>query len=303
MIVDPSECAGYIVDIHGERGRAWLRGLPGLIAACAQRWSLTVLPPFKGLSYNYVTPAIRADGTPVVIKAGVPHIELWCEIDALRLLDGDGTARLLDADPAGGALLLERLLPGTPLSDVPDDDEVTRVTAEVIRRQWKPVPVGNRFATVRGWVAGFARLRGRFGGGAGPLPERQIALAEALFAELLAGSARETLIHGDPHPQNILRAERKPWLAIDPKGVVGDPLYDLATFINSYPDDVPDADWLRGEQRRAAQLAELLNLDARLLLRWALGHLIMAGWWTFEDHGRGWEKAFHHAAVLEQALR
>ena len=76
MIVDPGGCARKVVDIHGEAGSRWLERLPSIIADCAERWSLSVLPPFDELSYNYVTPAVRADGTQVVLKAGVPSSEL-----------------------------------------------------------------------------------------------------------------------------------------------------------------------------------------------------------------------------------
>ncbi|MEA3308901.1 MAG: hypothetical protein U9Q70_05255 [Chloroflexota bacterium] len=77
----PESFARTTVEVHGEAGRAWLRDLPALLAACERRWALTVGPPFA-LSYNYVAPAIRADGTEVVLKAGVPHPELRTEIAA-----------------------------------------------------------------------------------------------------------------------------------------------------------------------------------------------------------------------------
>jgi streptomycin 6-kinase len=64
QIIDPSECAANIVDVHGEVGREWLGRLPGMIAECANRWSLDILAPFEGLSYNYVAPATTADGSP-----------------------------------------------------------------------------------------------------------------------------------------------------------------------------------------------------------------------------------------------
>ena len=94
----PDDFARTMVELHGETGVEWLNRLPSLIADCARRWSLTVLPPFEPLSYNYVAPAIRADGTDVVLKMGVPNPELLTEIKALRLYDGRGIVQLLDAD-------------------------------------------------------------------------------------------------------------------------------------------------------------------------------------------------------------
>jgi len=86
-----------------------------------------VAPPFLNMSYNYVAPAVRADGSQAILKLGVPHPELSSEIAALRHYDGHGCARLLEADPERGALLIERLLPGNMLLDLTDDEEATRI--------------------------------------------------------------------------------------------------------------------------------------------------------------------------------
>jgi len=118
-----------IVALHGDRGASWWRELPQLLERCARRWSLRILPPFDNLSYNYVAPAVRADGSEVVLKVGVPHPELLSEMAALRHYDGRGSVRLLDADEAWGALLLERLRPGAMLVTVDDDEAATRVAA------------------------------------------------------------------------------------------------------------------------------------------------------------------------------
>src|SRR5579859_113968 len=98
----PEDFARRMVEVHGAAGGAWVAQLPALLAACAARWELAVGPPFPGLSYNYVAPATRADGTPVVLKVGVPEPELANGITALRLYDGEGAVRLLDADADRG---------------------------------------------------------------------------------------------------------------------------------------------------------------------------------------------------------
>jgi len=185
MSIDPSGCAGKIVDIHGAQGVEWLACLPAIIAGCARRWSLTVLPPFADLSYNYVAPAIRQDGTHVVLKAGVPHPELSREIAALRHFDGQSIVRLLDLDPKVGVLLLEQLEPGTPLSGIEDDEEATRISARLMRSLWKPALSVHCFATLAGWAAGLTKLRAHFDGGCGPFPVKLVDKAERLFEELI----------------------------------------------------------------------------------------------------------------------
>src|SRR5688572_28055956 len=115
-----------------EEGTTWLERLPALIAECEAQWSIRVLPPFPNLSYNYVAPAVRADGSDAVIKLGVPNPEMLTEIAAMRLYYCHGIARLLEADSERGMMLFERLLPGTPLTSVADDVEATRIAAQVM---------------------------------------------------------------------------------------------------------------------------------------------------------------------------
>lgn len=299
MIIDPGVCAKKIVDIHGEAGRAWLERLPTTLAHCAREWSLEVLPPFAELSYNYVTPAITADGTPVVIKAGVPSQELAREAEALGVFDGHGVVQLLDADMGLGVMLLERVEPGASLADVDDDETVTQAAVSVMRQLWTPAPAGHGLASVSGWAAGLGALRAHFCGGYGPFPQDLVETVERLYAELLDPQGERTLIHGDLHPQNILSARRMPWLAIDPKGVVGDPMWDVATFVCSISRLLAASDQRRTLARRLDQVAGELDLDRQLVAKWGLAHCVLSGWWSYEDHGGGWEWAFERARLLE----
>jgi len=301
MDVDPRGCAQKIIDIHGQAGVEWLNRLPALVTDCAQRWSLTVLPPFENLSYNYVAPAVRKDGTAVVLKAGVPHPELWREMEALRCFDGEGIVRLLDADADQGVLLLERLLPGTALESLEDDEQVTHIAAQVMQRLWKAAPLEHAFATVAGWGRGLRNLRATFEGGYGPFPRAVVDRAEGLFHDFSSSGGEPALIHGDMHPQNILKSEREPWLAIDPKGVVGDRLYDVATFVCSLQGRSESQ--LRGAlERRVNQLAEMLGFERGRILEWGLAQSVLSGWWSYEDHGHGWEGAFARAELCASLL-
>jgi len=295
--VDSSGCAGKIVDVHGDLGVAWLARLPALVAEVAGRWSLTVLPPFPELSYNYVAPAIGPGGAALVLKAGVPHSELWDEIDALRLYDGRGIARLVAADREQGVLLLERVLPGESLRTVTDDDEQARVVAEVLGAlDGVALPDGHGFRTIAHLARGFERLRATFGG-FGPFPPERVIRAEALFHELATETTAVRLIHGDLNPGNVLRATRSPWLAIDPKGYAGDPLWDVATFLNDPPAGLLAGDLRRLQARRVARLAEVLGQPRDAILAWAEAHAVLSAWWSYEDHGAGWEPGMGLAAL------
>ncbi len=299
MTIDPSGCAQKIVDIHGVNGRRWLEELPETMALAAHRWDLEIEPPFEDLSYNYVAPARTGDGREVVVKAGVPSLELTCELEALRLFDGRGIAQLLDADEELGVLILERLRPGRPLAEIKDDEALTQSAVALLCELQVQAPPGHGFASVAGWAAGLGRLRDHFGGGFGPFPPDLVEAAESLFAGLIDPSSDYVLIHGDLHAGNILSAGREPWLAIDPKGVVGNPVYDVAVFAVSAPRMEREADDKRFLSRRIDQLAGELALDRPLIVDWSVAHCVLSGWWSYEDHGGGWENAIATARMLQ----
>lgn len=296
----PAEFSRTIVQIYGERGQRWLAELPALLDAFAQRWDLALGAPFT-LSYNYVAPATRANGTAAVLKLGVPNPELLSEIAALRLYAGRGIARLLDADADAGALLIERLEPGRPLAQLPDDEEATALAAGVMRALWQPAPTEHNFPTVARWGQGFGRMRARFGGGTGPLPPALMARAEALFAGLLASAGPPTLLHGDLHHDNILSAGRAPWLAIDPKGVVGEPAFEVAAFLrNPHGRVLSAADPARMLARRVDIFAHALGIERARLLAWGCAQNVLSAWWSIEDGGDGWQEAIAMAQIMAE---
>ncbi len=299
MRVIPENFARTMEEVNGQQGIVWLQGLPEIIADCERRWNLTVGPPFEPLSYNYVAPAVCSDGVDVVLKVGFPGRELFAEIEALRLYDGHGIVRLLAADDERGAFLLERLKPGVPLSQTEDDQAATSVAVQVMRELWRPVPAEHPFPAVADWAAGLERLRKQFDGGTGPFPPDLVAEAEQLFAELIASMAEPVLLHGDLHHDNILTSERRPWLALDPKGIVGEPAYEVGALLrNRLPPADARAEVRRVLGRRVDQFAEELGVDRERILGWGLAQAVLSGWWSFEDHGYGWEEALVCAEIL-----
>ena len=300
----PDNFARAMVELYGDEGAAWLKELPALIAEYERRWSLTVLPPYA-LSYNYVAPAIRADGTPMVLKVRFPSDGLPVEIAALRLYDGHGMVQLLEADPEGGAFVLERLTPGAPLATLveSDDERATSIAAAVMRQLWQgPAgipPQEPLYGTITDWAEGMQRMRAYFGGATGPYPRSLVEEAEALFAELLASQTAPVLLHGDLHHDNILSAERAPWLAIDPQGIVGEPVYEVGALLrNPLPQLLELPDPGRVTARRVDQLAEELGFDRARVRGWGLAQAVLSAWWSIEDHGYGWEGAIACAELL-----
>jgi streptomycin 6-kinase len=291
-----------ILEVFGEAGEAWLPHLPELVGECESRWELRVERPVDSLSYNYVCLARRADGTPAVLKLGVPNPELTSEIAALQFYDGRGIARLYASDPEQGALLIEQLEPGTTLAEVEDDEQAVAIAAGVMRQLWQPAPQQrDGFLSVAGWAQGITRLRQQFDGGSGPLPPKLVDHAERLFAELLGSAGEAYLLHGDLHHFNILQAEREPWLAIDPKGVVGERPYELGAFLyNPMPSFHKQPGLRRILTRRIDQFTDLLGLDRQRVLGYGLAQAVLSACWSLEDEGFGWEGVIHVAERLAE---
>lgn len=302
MLIIPEDFARKMREVHGTDGEAWLARLPGIVAACAGRWSLEVGEPFEPLSYNWVAPARRKDSVHVVLKVGFPCRELRSETEALRVYDARGIARLLAFDADVGALLLERLQPGTMLDSVRDETEATTIAASVMRKLWRPAPPDHHFPTVGDWGKGFERFRAASGEGHGRLPPGLLAEAAETFAALLATSAEPVVLHGDLHHFNILSAEREPWLAIDPKGVVGEREYEVGAYLRNTRAQIlanPDAGALLS--RRLDIFASELGMDRQRLRGWAFSQALLSTGWHFENHGVVSAFGLHITSLLQRA--
>ena len=296
MNVDPNSLPEKLVrTITGhnpERGAAWLRELPDRLDRLAARWSLALQPHYPELSYHYVAPAVRTDGTQCVLKVGPPRGEVRQEIEALRLFDGDGMVRLLESNLDEGALLLERLEPGVMLAKLSrqDDDAATRLGAEIMRRLWRPAPAGHSLRTLESWFGCFARLPAAGTTWPSPLFERGAQMAR----ELIASTPSEMVLHGDLHHFNILSAQREPYLAIDPKGLAGDPAFDLWAFLRN-PDPLPAS----GLLRRLDILTEELNLDRPRVRAWLFASSVLNACWSLEDGNDRWRENLEHAKQFD----
>jgi streptomycin 6-kinase len=310
----PPEFIQTIKNTFGTDGEAWLDALPNLISEASRRWGLTDIQPVCNLSYNFVAFARRLpspSGSPkgmlregnggegeVVLKLGVPNHELTSEIAALRLYDGHGTCRLLDADESKGMLLLEPLQPGHMLTTLTDDERATQIAAEVMCQLWRPVPEKvDDFIQLKSWFKGFKRLRKRHDGKTRVLLKHLVETAESLSRDLLSENKDETLLHGDFHHYNVLQSARG-WLAIDPKGVVGPRGYEVGPLLIN-----PIHRFLKGSNpqaqtaKRIAILSEMLGMERERIRAWGICHALLSAWWSVEDGG-DWEYAIRCAEIF-----
>lgn len=283
-----------VVRVTGEAGAAWADSLPGLLGRVAERWGLTVEAPFEPLSYNYVAPAVRADGLHVVLKALLPETVRQTEPAVLGLADGQGMVRMLEHDAGAGVMLLERVEPGRPLLELADDEEATRIAARIMQRYWREPPERHPFPTVAEWLRAFDKHRAEYGG-SGPLRQGLFERAETTAAELLASSAPAVVLHGDLHHWNILSATREPWLAIDPQGVVGEPAFEVGAWLRNPMPDTRETPVLA---RRIAILAEELHIDRERVAAWGAVNAVLSAAWSAENGGTNWGPAMLAAERL-----
>ena len=284
-------------DLQGEAGLEWLVRLPDIVDRCARRWDLAIGGMLKPLTYNFLVGAWRVDHCQVVVKICPPHGEFVSQQMALRHFAGRGAIQLIDYDERESVLLLERCVPGTSLYHRPDAAAI-EIAGSIMRRLWKPPHAAVNCSTLAGWGEGFTRLRQHFDG-PGPFPPALLERAEQRFTALRTSDDDYVLLHGDLHHGNILAAEREPWLAIDPKGVIGIPAYEPATFIiNETAEAVRATNLHRFLTRRVDALAETAGLDRIEVREWAIAHAVLSAWWTVEDHGRIGEFALTCAEAL-----
>ncbi|WNV76580.1 aminoglycoside phosphotransferase family protein [Geodermatophilus sp. DSM 44513] len=287
----PATLAAAVADVHGAAGRTWLAGLPDAVTRCADRWGLTLGEPYPA-SYHWVAPAVRDDGSAVVLKLGLSG-DLGAEAAALAAWDGQGAVRLLAGQDDDGtdALLLQAARPGTDLCALPDE-EALPVLAAVARR----LHAGGaaRPAGVRDSADRVALLRA----GSPLVPPGLTGRAADVLERLLATAAPAVLCHGDLHHANVLR-DGAGWLAIDPHGVWGEPALDAGTALHNPPRawaTVPDLPRL--VHRRVALLADGLGVPAARVRAWGLVSAAVGLVWTAQDHGRTDDDVLALALVL-----
>ncbi len=301
----PDALVQSLRDIHAHAD-AWLSVLNTHIQQCEERWQIRVTGLVPDLSHNVVAFAEGSDGAPYILKLSPPNAEFSQEVAALKLYNGEGICRLIDADDAVGAMLLERLEPGislwrTEVENAKENDLATRAAATLMLQLWRPVSDPRPFRSLASWSRVLPQYLRMYPNGGGPLPHSLLKNANDLLSDLV-NSSNPVLLHADLHHGNIASATRQPYLAIDPKGILGPRGYDLGPFLMNPTPRIAESN-LRGVlERRVAIFGEMLDLDTREVAAWGLVHAALSACWTLENHGSGWEVAMKVAGELEPFL-
>ncbi len=266
---------------RGPQWQTWVDGLPKSVAAQLDDWDLR---PDGGPLHGYcsiVLPVRTGADAPAMLKVAFPDDESEHEHLALRRWDGEGAVRLLRANPYRRAMLLERLH-GRTLDDV-WDLEACEVVAGLYRRIHVPaLPQLRPLAGfIESWNTDLARLPRD-----APIPHRLVEQALSLGADLVADSAsHDRMIHGDLHYENVLAADREPWLVIDPKPMRGDPHCEIAPMLTNRFDELEG--YVReGVRRRFHTLVDAAGFDADRARAWVIVRTMHDAMWEITENER-----------------
>jgi streptomycin 6-kinase len=182
-----------------------------------------------------------------------------------------------------GAVLLPCLLPGSELAEASDlaDEDATAILADVIGRM-RPRSPPSAAARVESWRDGFDRY---VASGDTAIPSALVDRAHRMYVGLCESQRERLLLHGDLHHHNVLLDEKRGWVAIDPKGVVGELAYEVGAALRN--------PWLRPQifarpdviKQRVDCFARVLKLDTARILAWAFAQAVLSAIWEVEDTG------------------
>ncbi|HEX9141355.1 MAG TPA: aminoglycoside phosphotransferase family protein [Gaiellaceae bacterium] len=252
----------------------WLERVPELVAECVEEWELELGEPYEAGAAGYAVRAGLTDGKPAVLKVIYPHREAEHEADALELLGGNGAVRLLARDDARSAMLLERCEPGTALAEN-GGEAALDVLVELLPRHW--VRAGEPFHTLAEEAAWWIdELPEQWEQSGRAIERRLVDTAVDALRSLSESQGEQVLLNQDLHGDNVLAAEREPWLVIDPKPLVGEREFAVAPIVRSFELGPSKTDVLY----RLDRLTSELGLDRERARGWTIGQTMA---WAFDS--------------------
>lgn len=271
-----------ITNMYGEKGEAWIANLPDIISSLASYWELKQITPVDNMTFNYVAKAMTCSGQSVVLKISYDEKSILNEVRALKYFDGNGSIQFISYHAADHALLLQQAVPGVTLKSLYSarTEYVMDCYVAVMRKlHSKRLSDKNTYHHIKDWLSAIDRLSEH------DCPAHLIKKAITLKNKLLTSMTHEVFLHGDLHHDNILQ-NADHWLAIDPKGVVGEPEFEMAAFDFMYVKELADHRDVKDVfEKRVELLAQKAGLNSRRIKDWVFVRLILMVAWQVEDNG------------------
>ncbi len=227
------------------------------------------------------------DNQAVVLKVIKEMGDEWYSGEILEAFDGHGVVRVYEQTP--GAVLMERLRPGNSLVEMSiggKDEEAIDILADVIQQMSSLASPrsGSQSSkapkTVQDWGKGFDRY---IGTGDDQIPQELVEAGHHVFSQLCASQRGPRLLHGDLQHYNVLFDSNRGWVAIDPKGVMGELEYEIGAALRN-PMERPELFLSRATiERRVKQFTSKLNLDFERMLKWSFAQAVLSAIWDIED--------------------
>ncbi len=220
----------------GSADPQWIENVPDTLYECIEKWQLREIEVVADLSINFLCYAKSSYGD-VVLKIEGPHPERRTEMIALGLYNGRYACCPLEIDYERGAILLERILPGTTLRRGATEEEQLRIGARLIRDLPIPVDSDVLLPRYRDWLDNAVRTV-KENHRPSMSFKNSIDAAVELAEEI--SMTEGYLLHGDLHHNNILLDSNGEWRVIDPQGVRGAPVLECGRFIQNHSVDGDD---------------------------------------------------------------
>jgi streptomycin 6-kinase len=269
-------------NIYGERGKLWVSSLPHILAELAIHWKLSNILPVDNMTFNYVAKATTNTNVPVVLKISYDEKSISDEILALKYFDGSGSIQLIAHNERYHALLLQQAVPGITLKSLyPSQIEyVMDCYIDTMRLlHSKPLPKKNNYRHISDWLMAIDNLKSQ------ECPLYLIQKAIALKNTLLTSMTAEIFLHGDLHHDNLLK-DGEHWLAIDPKGIVGESEFEMAAFDFMNINELANMSNVKNIlEARIDLLAAKAQLNPKRINDWIFIRLILMAAWHVEDNG------------------
>lgn len=272
-----------IINLYGSQGAEWIVNLPVLITALTNHWGLRGVIPVSNMTFNYVAKAILDSGEPVVLKISYDRQSILNEQQALASLGFGGAIKLIDYHSKYNALLLQQAVPGIALKSLYPEQQnyVMDCYVETMQRLHHNQPQHNQsnHPQVADWLTVFDSPALQ------QIPVHLLDKAIVLRNKLLSAPKPLIFLHGDLHHDNILKHGNE-WLAIDPKGVIGEAEFELAAFDFMYINALATTRDVKNLfAKRVDLLAQKSGLDAQRINDWVFVRLILMAAWFIEDNG------------------